>query len=60
MARDTYEKIQDAAQVNKVTGVAPSVALHIPWDKVDDYAELAAYAKSLGLALGAGCGDGIS
>jgi len=52
-ARTTYEKLADAAQVHKYTGVAPSVALHIPWDKVDDYADLNAYAQSLGLALGA-------
>ena len=47
------EKIADAAQVHKFTGVAPSVALHIPWDKVDDYGELKAYAESLGVTLGA-------
>ncbi len=52
-ARTTKEKLQDAAQVHKYTGVAPSVALHIPWDKVDDYAELGAYAASLELKLGA-------
>jgi L-rhamnose isomerase/sugar isomerase len=52
-ARTTFEKLADAAQVHRFTGVAPSVALHIPWDKVDDYGELAAYARSLGLALGA-------
>jgi L-rhamnose isomerase / sugar isomerase len=52
-ARTTFEKLADAAQVHKYTGVAPSVALHIPWDKVDDYAELAAYAGSLSLKLGA-------
>ena len=52
-ARTTREKLQDAAQVHKYTGIAPSVALHIPWDKVDDYAELNAYAQSLGLRLGA-------
>jgi L-rhamnose isomerase/sugar isomerase len=50
--RDPYEKIADAAQVHKYTGVAPSVALHIPWDKVDDYAHLAATAKDLGIELG--------
>jgi len=48
-----HDKIADAAQVHKFTGVAPSVALHIPWDKVDDYAELKAYAESLGVTLGA-------
>ena len=37
--RDPYEKIADAAEVHRFTGVAPSVALHIPWDKVDDYAD---------------------
>ncbi|HTF12272.1 MAG TPA: rhamnose isomerase, partial [Asanoa sp.] len=51
--RDPYEKIADAATVHRFTGVAPTVALHIPWDKVDDYADLAAYAKERGVALGA-------
>ncbi len=36
--RDPFEKVADAAQVHRYTGVAPAVALHIPWDKVDDYA----------------------
>jgi L-rhamnose isomerase/sugar isomerase len=51
-ARDAYEKIADAAQVHHFTGVAPSVALHIPWDRVEDYAALAKYAADLGLQLG--------
>jgi L-rhamnose isomerase/sugar isomerase len=50
--RDPYEKIADAATVHRFTGVAPSVALHIPWDKVDDYAGLAAHARQQGIALG--------
>ena len=50
--RDPYEKIADAAQVHKFTGAAPSVALHIPWDKVDDYKHLADYAAELGVRLG--------
>ena len=50
--RDPREKIADAAQVNKFTGLAPSVALHIPWDKVDDYAALRSYAEDLGVTLG--------
>src|SRR4029079_12557550 len=49
--RDPYEKIADAAQVNRYTGVAPTVALHIPWDKVDDYAHLADQARALVVAL---------
>ena len=50
--RDPYEKIADAAQVHRHTGVAPTVALHIPWDKVDDYADLGRHAASCGVALG--------
>lgn len=50
--RDPYEKVADAAQVHRHTGVAPSVALHIPWDKVDDYADLGRHAADLGVALG--------
>src|SRR5688572_16903010 len=46
--RDPFEKIADAAQVHAFTGAAPTVALHIPWDKVEDYAALAEYARSLG------------
>ncbi|MCZ7422117.1 MULTISPECIES: L-rhamnose isomerase [unclassified Micromonospora] len=50
--RDPYEKVADAATVHRFTGVAPTVALHIPWDRVDDYAALAAYAKEQGVELG--------
>jgi L-rhamnose isomerase / sugar isomerase len=50
--RDPYEKIADAAVVHRLTGVAPTVALHIPWDRVDDYADLARYARDEGVALG--------
>jgi L-rhamnose isomerase/sugar isomerase len=52
-ARTVWEKLQDAAQVHRFTGIAPSVALHIPWDKVDDWRALREYAASLGLTLGA-------
>ena len=50
--RTVTEKIDDAAQVHRFTGVAPSVAVHIPWDAVDDYGALAAYAKDQGVAIG--------
>jgi L-rhamnose isomerase/sugar isomerase len=50
--RTVQEKIADAAKVHELTGLAPKVALHIPWDKVDDYAALKSYAADLGLALG--------
>ena len=51
--RNPYEKADDAAQVHKYTGVAPIMAVHIPWDKVDDYAALSAHAKSNGIRIGA-------
>ncbi len=50
--RTPYEKADDAAQVHKYTGVAPSMAVHIPWDKVDDYEALAAHAKRNGIRIG--------
>jgi len=50
--RDPFEKIADAAQVHKYTGLAPSVALHIPWDKVDNYAALRKHAEEHGIRLG--------
>ena len=50
--RDPFEKIADAAQVNAYTRLAPTVALHIPWDKVDDYTALRRHAEDLGVSLG--------
>ncbi|MGH3492380.1 MAG: L-rhamnose isomerase [Sciscionella sp.] len=51
--RTPREKIDDAATVHRFTGVAPSVALHIPWDRVDDYAALTAHASERGMQIGA-------
>src|SRR5258708_11825295 len=50
--RNPFEKIQDAAQVHALTGAAPSIALHIPWDKVDDDRKRAEAAAEGGIALG--------
>jgi L-rhamnose isomerase/sugar isomerase len=51
--RDPFEKLEDAAEVHRHTGVAPAVAIHIPWDRVDDFAALREHAAELGLAVGA-------
>jgi L-rhamnose isomerase/sugar isomerase len=51
--RDPFEKLEDAAEVQRLTGVARSVALHIPWDKVENLNELRERAEELGLRLGA-------
>jgi L-rhamnose isomerase / sugar isomerase len=50
--RDPFEKIADAAEVNRVTALAPTVALHIPWDTVDDWSALRRHAEDLGVSLG--------
>ncbi|HEX7034450.1 MAG TPA: L-rhamnose isomerase [Pseudomonadales bacterium] len=50
--RDPFEKIADAAEVHRLTGLAPSVALHIPWDRVDDFEALRRYAEEHGVRLG--------
>ncbi|MET1133069.1 MAG: rhamnose isomerase, partial [Aeromicrobium sp.] len=50
--RTVEEKIADAATVHRFTGLAPSVALHIPWDLVDDFAALRRFAEDHGIALG--------
>ena len=50
--RDPYEKIADAARVHLHTGLAPSVALHVPWDRVDDFDKLRRHADDLGVRLG--------
>jgi L-rhamnose isomerase / sugar isomerase len=52
-ARTVHERIDDAALVHRLTGCCPSVALHIPWDAVDDYGELSRYAAQQGVRIGA-------
>src|SRR4051794_4401039 len=52
-ARTAWERVDDAALVHRLTGCCPSVALHIPWDRVDDWPALAAYAAARGLRIGA-------
>ena len=51
--RNTWEKLDDAATVHRYTGASGVVSLHIPWDRVDDYAQLADYARQRGLRIGA-------
>lgn len=51
--RNVFERLQDAGEVQRLTGTAPAVALHFPWDAVDDYAELSAAIEGAGLQVGA-------
>jgi len=50
--RDPFEKAEDAATVARFTGVARSIALHIPWDRVDDFSALSAFARERGVQIG--------
>ena len=52
-ARDVWEKVADAALIHELSGIAPSVALHIPWDKVENFGELKSFAEEKGVRLGA-------
>lgn len=52
-ARTVWERIDDAALVHRLTGCCPSVAIHVPWDRVDDWTELAGYAQERGIRIGA-------
>ncbi len=47
------EKLADAAEVQRVTGVCPKVAIHIPWDRENDWHAVSDYASGLGLRIGA-------
>jgi L-rhamnose isomerase / sugar isomerase len=51
--RDVFEKIADAAEVHRLTGTAPAVAMHFPWDAVDNLDELSEQLAESGLRAGA-------
>jgi len=51
--RNVFEKLEDCAVIHKLTGATPTVSLHIPWDKTDDYAALREHGAALGLGFDA-------
>ena len=51
--RDVFERVEDAAEVHRLTGTAGAVAMHFPWDAVDDYGALRAHVEAAGLRVGA-------
>jgi L-rhamnose isomerase / sugar isomerase len=51
--RNVFERIDDAAEAHRLTGAAPAVALHFPWDEVEDYGALRDHLSRLGLRVGA-------
>jgi L-rhamnose isomerase / sugar isomerase len=51
--RDAFERLEDAAEVHRLTGTAGALALHFPWDSVDDLGVLRRHVEGLGLRVGA-------
>jgi len=52
-AHTLTQKLEDAAEVHRYTGICPTVAIHIPWDRVDSWEEAYTHATDLGLRIGA-------
>jgi L-rhamnose isomerase/sugar isomerase len=52
-ARTVEEKLADAGLVHRLTGICPTVALHIPWDRASDWNDLKRVASTHGVAIGA-------
>src|SRR5713226_5096169 len=52
-ARTIEEKFADAGVVNRLTRICPTVAIHIPWDRVDDWDALCKVAGGHGVKIGA-------
>src|SRR6187431_1011441 len=47
--RSVYDKLEDCAVIHRLTGATPTVSLHVPWDKTDDYKGLREHGAALGL-----------
>ncbi len=52
-ARNIHERVADAAYVHSLTGIAPTIAIHIPWDRTEDWSALVQYAREKGVGIGA-------
>lgn len=53
MPRNLFEKIDDASQVKKYTGISHTMPIHIPWDMEDDFEKVRMYAEEKGIKIGA-------
>src|SRR5918996_4235547 len=51
--RNTYEKLDDVAALNALTGANRTISLHVPWDDPSDAEGLRAYAADLGIGFDA-------
>jgi len=51
--RNVFEKLEDCSVIHKLTATTPTVSLHIPWDRTDDFVALREHAAGLGLGFDA-------
>ncbi|WP_290867300.1 L-rhamnose catabolism isomerase [Aquabacterium sp.] len=51
--RHVFDKLQDCGVIHQLTRATPTVSLHIPWDKTNDWGELRQVAASMGLGFDA-------
>jgi len=51
--RNVFEKLEDCGVIHRLTGATPTVSLHLPWDKTDDFVALREHAAALGLGFDA-------
>jgi L-rhamnose isomerase / sugar isomerase len=51
--RGIVDKLEDCATIHQLTRATPTCSPHFPWDKVDDYKELAERAAALGVGFDA-------
>ncbi|WP_278384925.1 TIM barrel protein [Alteromonas mediterranea] len=47
--RNIWEKLEDCAVINEMSGCTDSISPHFPWDVVDDFSELKQKADEYGL-----------
>src|SRR4051812_47556443 len=51
--RDTFEKVDDVAALNALTGANRTISLHVPWDNPADPEALRSYAADRGITFDA-------
>ncbi len=51
--RGIFDKLEDCATIHHLTRATPTCSPHFPWDKVEDYRELAQFATALGVGFDA-------
>ena len=51
--RNVFEKLEDCGVIHRMTRATPTVSLHLPWDRTDDFNALREHAAALGLGFDA-------